>query len=516
MYGREGHDVTIATTSAPECLGSWLQGSALRFADKIALVVGDQAITYAALEGRSRAIACRLRQEGIQPGDRIGVHWANSVECALMLFACFQAGIIALPINIRFKAPEIAYVMRHAGPVAWFSQAGLADIAQAAAAELDHPLAIRTVLPEPLADGDLLPPAADSPAVIMYTSGTTARPKGVIHTHASLLASARSMAPVGYDESQVTLGTTSMMHGSGLICTLLGAMDAGATSIMMPAFDPAAALDLIEKHGCTMAIALPAMLQFMLDEQERRPRNAGSLRVGISGGDAVPLKLQERFQHLFPEAAIRELYAITEVCPVASGTAEASRPGSVGRPLPGISMRVVDGMGCERADGEIGEFAVQGAGTFSGYWNDDTATKAAARNGWFLSGDLGYRDDDGFYWFKGRKKEIIIRGGSNIAPQEVEDVLYRHPSVREAGVIGMPHQTLGEEVVACVALRDGQMVTGEELCAFARAHIADYKAPTRIVFLDLLPKGITGKVQRRALKDMLSTASEKDRSVLYA
>jgi long-chain acyl-CoA synthetase len=300
------------------------------------------------------------------------------------------------------------------------------------------------------------------------------------------------------------LGTTSMMHASGLICTLLGAIDAGATAVMMPAFDAAGALALMEEYRCTMVAALPAMMQFILDEQEQRPRDGSSIRIGISGGDAVPLKLQERFLSLFPQASMQELYATTEACPVACGTPAANRPGSVGRPLCGITMRVVDADGSALGDGEVGEFAVHGAGNFGGYWNDDAASKATVRDGWFLTGDLGYRDGDGFYWFKGRKKEIIIRGGSNISPQEVEEALYRHPAVREVGIIGMPHHIYGEEVVACIALRDGQKATEKVLCDFARKQLADYKVPTRVVFLDMLPKGITGKIQRRALKDVLA------------
>jgi long-chain acyl-CoA synthetase len=293
------------------------------------------------------------------------------------------------------------------------------------------------------------------------------------------------------------------MHASGLICTLLGAIDSGATAVMMPAFDPAGALDLIERYGCTTICALPTMLQFILDEQDRHPRNIASLRTGLSGGDSVPLQLQERFLLLFPGAAMLELYAFTECCPVTSNTPTHTRPGSVGRPLPGIALRVVDGAGRECADGETGELAVKGTATFGGYWNDAGATSAAVRDGWCLSGDLVMRDDDGFFWFKGRKKEIIIRGGSNISPQEVEEALYRHPAVHEAGVIGMPHPVYGEEVVACVALREGQAASAQELCEFARGLLADYKAPTRIVFLDVLPKGMTGKIHRRALKDLL-------------
>ena len=496
--------MTIANATAPEVFSSWLRAAALRTPGKIALAIGGETIRYDELEERSRGLARRLLADGIRPGDRVGLHWVNSIDSVLLLLGCFQAGIIVLPVNTRFKPYEIAYVMQHAAPVAWFSHPALADAAQAAASELANPLSIRTALPQPLAEGALPPLTAESIAVIMYTSGTTARPKGVIHTHASLLASARVMALLGCDAEQVMLGTTSMMHASGLICTLLGALDAGATAVMMPAFDPAAALDLVEKFGCTMICALPTMLQFILDEQEQRPRNIASIRTGLSGGDSVPLQLQERFLRLFPGAVMLELYAFTECCPVTSNTRTGLRPGSVGRVLPGLALRIVDGAGRDCADGETGEIAVRGTGTFGGYWNDADATKSAVRDGWTHSGDLGMRDGDGYVWFKGRKKEIIIRGGSNIAPQEVEEALYRHPAVHEAGVIGMPHAVYGEEVVACVALREGQVASEQALCEFTRELLADYKAPTRIVFLDVLPKGMTGKIQRRALKEMLA------------
>jgi long-chain acyl-CoA synthetase len=490
-----------------QTLGGLLR-AAERRPDKIALIAGDDTITYAELDRRSHELGCRLLQEGLRPGDRVGVHWGNSIECVLLLLGCFRAGVIALPVNIRFKAAEIAYVMQHAGAAAWFSQPELADIARAAAFELGRPLTIRSILPEgPAAGGDLPPLAAGSLAVVMYTSGTTARPKGVVHTHGSLLANARAMAALGVDESHVVLGITSLMHISGMICTLLVSIQAGATIVLMPAFDPGLVLDLIEEHRCTWTTALPAMMQFILDEQEQHPRDVRSLQVAICGGDTVPLALQERFGRLFPGAGIRELYGATEVAPAACIAAGADHPGSVGRPVSGVEMCVLDAAGREIGDGQIGEIAIRGDATFSGYWNDGDATQAAIRDGWFLTGDLGHRDGDGFYWFKGRKKEVIIRGGSNVSPQEVEEALYRHPAVREAGVVGLPHPVYGEEVVACVALREGPRPTAKALRDFTRQHLADYKAPTRVVFLDVLPKGITGKIQRRALKDMLLAPS---------
>lgn len=497
----------MASELPSQTLGSLLRARARKCPDKAALIVANETATYADLERRSRELASRLLQEGLRPGDRVGVHWGNSADCVLLLLACFQAGFIALPLNIRFKAPEIAYVMKHAGAVAWFSQPELAEAARAAAAELDHPLAIRSALPDGSTDICLPVCAPDSPAVVMYTSGTTARPKGVTHTHASLLAGARAMAGLGIGDDDIVLGTTSLMHISGMICTLLGPIQAGATSVPIAAFEPAGALDLIAQRHCTWMIALPTMMQFILEEQERDPRDVASLRVAISGGDTLPLKLQGRFRRLFPGADLREIYGATEALPGACGAAGANRPGSVGRPASGVTMGVRDPAGRELGDGEIGEITIRSEANFIGYWNDEASTKLALRDGWFMTGDLGHRDADGFYWFKGRKKEIIIRGGSNISPQEVEEALYQHPAVREAGVVGMPHPIFGEEVVACVALRDGEKLTAKALRDFTLKHLADYKAPTRIVFLETLPKGITGKIQRRALKDMLSAPS---------
>jgi long-chain acyl-CoA synthetase len=243
------------------------------------------------------------------------------------------------------------------------------------------------------------------------------------------------------------------------------------------------------------------MLQFVVEEQMRRPRDVSSTRIGMSGGDTVPVKLQERFQELFG-VPLWELYGMTETVPATSNVEGAMRAGSVGRPVPGVRTRVLDLSGRELAEGETGEIAIHSPSNFVGYWGDEANTSATLVDGWVLTGDLGRRDQDGYYWFDGRKKEIIIRCGSNISPQEVEEALYGHPAVLEAGVIGVPHEIYGEVVVACVALKDGKMAGEEELCAFMRTRLADYKVPERIVFLSELPKNVTGKVQRRALKEL--------------
>jgi long-chain acyl-CoA synthetase len=249
-------------------------------------------------------------------------------------------------------------------------------------------------------------------------------------------------------------------------------------------------------------LILPAMLRFMVEEQANRSRDVSSMRLCLAGGDTVPVTLQERFQQFFG-FRVRELFSMTETVPVTCIREGAPRAGSMGLALDIIDTRVADAGGNVIGVGQVGELQVQSPAHCVGYWNNPDATAATFHDGWLRTGDLVRRDADGFYWFEGRVKQIIVRGGSNFSPQEVEESLYHHPAVLEAGVIGMPDPVYGEKVIAFVALRDGLSATEPELRDFVRARIADYKIPERILFLPSLPKGLTGKVQRRDLKDML-------------
>jgi long-chain acyl-CoA synthetase len=368
-------------------------------------------------------------------------------------------------------------------------------------------LRIRTQLPHltttDAAEMPALPPVeADQPALIIYTSGTTARPKGVTHTHRTLICTAEGMATVGVDGSQIVLVLTTMMHASGLYCDLLPAILGGTTAVLAPAFDPGMVLDLIERHRCSFTVALPTLIHYLLEEQAQRPRDVSSMRLVYGGGDAVPVSLQERFQALFG-IQLLESFGMTECIPICRSNAlEGIRAGSIGRPPKGVEMRAVDSAGRTVPENETGELAVRSATNFVGYWENPEATAEALRDSWLYTGDLVRCDADGYFFFMGRKKEIIIRCGSNICPQEVEDALYQHPAVLQAGVIGKPHPVYGEQVVAFVSLREGQTIDEQRLIEFARKRLADYKTPERILFLPDLPKGPTGKVQRRALKEV--------------
>jgi long-chain acyl-CoA synthetase len=477
-------------------LGQLLQHTARRIPETEALIRGHERITYRELDRAASALATWLLDQGLRPGDRVAIYWPNSIETVTLIFACFKAGLIAVPINIRLKAPEIAYLLGHSGASLCFAQPELRAIAEDALAlsGLDTPL--HHALPR--AASSPLPEIDDSAiCAILYTSGTTARPKGVAHTHASLLHTARLMRSMIGDAGPVAMIGTHMAHMSGLGCTLLTSILDGMTSVLLPSFDPALALDSIERFSVTYTGGLPAGVSLMIEEQARRPRNVRSLKSFISGGDTVPLAVQERFTSLFG-VPVLELIGMTESCPTAWNRVDDLRPGSVGKPRQGVEVKIA---GLDGNEGSAGEMAVRSPATFHGYWQDAEATAAVLRDGWLHTGDLVRRDEDGYLWFAGRIKQIIIRGGSNIAPQEVEEALLQHPAVLEAGVIGMPDPLYGQKVAAFVALREDWPASEEELREFARKRLADYKVPENIWFLPELPKGPTGKVDRRALLD---------------
>ena len=501
-----------ATAALGMCnLGEMLRRSAARSPQKPAVICRDRIVSYEALDRSTDALARWLLREGLQTGDRVAIHWCNSVEVVNLYFACFKAGLIAVPVNNRLKAPEIGYVLRHSGAKLCFSQPELAPLSEEVRADCPDLWHIYTALPalRTTEFGSIALPeiTPDRVAAILYTSGTTARPKGVMHTHISLIAASELMSSLGLDPTHTLLAATQMVHIAALSCVLLPGICCGAKVVLLPAFDAAQCLDLIERRRCSFIGMLPAMLRFVVEEQGRSPRDVGSVRLCIVGGDTVPVTLQERFQALFG-VGVRELFGMTETVPVACIRDGAPRNGSVGPALDAVDTRVADLAGKIVGDGEVGELQVQSPSNCVGYWDDPNSTAATFDDGWLRTGDLVRRDADGFLWFEGRVKQIIVRGGSNISPQEVEEALYHHPAVLEAGVIGMPDAAYGEKVIAFVALRDGHAAGELELRDFVRSRIADYKTPERIVFLPVLPKGLTGKVQRRELRDLAAVSPE--------
>lgn len=482
-------------------IGSVLTASAAINSQKTAIALGQETISYQELDQSVTILAQWFVQQGYRRGDRVALLWPNSIELVMLFLACFRAGMIAVPVNVRLTPNEVAYVLQHSRAALWFVHPELASVAEEASRGIS--IARMHTMPA-ISDEDLdamaLPMVRDDdPALIIYTSGTTARPKGVIHGHRSLMENVRQTYKAAPDSLQTILSMTQMAFISSMCAGLLLAVATGATLVLVQAFDAPLALDLIERFRCTYSFGLPVMIQCLIEEQTRKPRDVSSLRTFLAGGDSVPTSTQEEFRSLFA-IALREGHGMTEVGAAIVNPPNLIRPGSLGKPLEDVHARLVGADGKDVRDGVIGELLLRSPSMFTGYWDDPAATAEAVTEGWMRTGDLCRRDAEGYYWFEGRKKEIIVRGGSNISPQEVEEAIYAHPAVLEVGVVGTPDGIYGERLIAFVSLRSGAFALEQELKDHAGRRLADHKVPGSFVFLERLPKGPTGKIQRRALK----------------
>jgi long-chain acyl-CoA synthetase len=491
--------------------------SRMRTPDKVAVACGEECWTYAELDGVTDNIASNLVAAGIKPGDRVALHLMNCPEFAFSYLGCLKAGCIAVPINVRLKSLEIDYILRHSGAVCYVGQPDLFAEVKKIRMRLpgldryfltgDSSAALRA-----RSFGELLRPPqqhvglldevpSDQTAAILYTSGTTARPKGVTHSHETLLRTAQGMRDAQLDETQVVVVMSSMAHAVGFGMLFLAALLNGATVAITPVLDPNAILKTYERWRGTYTLGLPVMFHGLVQAQIAAQRDVRSGRVYLCGGDSVSPALQEAFRSVLGQP-VCELYGATEIAPMAWNRPGRVRVGSFGQASEGVDFRLLDAEDRDVRLGEVGEVCVQGTHLMTGYWQDPDATATALRGGWFHTGDLARCDTDGYYWFAGRKKEIIVRGGCNISSQEVEAAICEHPSVSEAAVVGRPDPVWGEIVVAWVVLHPRKAVTDADLIAFARTRLADYKAPEHIVFLSELPKGPTGKIQRRAVREL--------------
>lgn len=491
-----------------------LQQTAMRYPDRMALAFRQQSWTYSEFHELTSRLAENLLSSGIAAGDRVALHFHNRPEMAFALAGCLKAGVIAVPVNPRLKGAEVDYVLRHSGSAGYLGQTDLYAELEASCPAIenlavchlteavgDDTRAFEELLQEP-AQRQLLPPVPSHRiAVIIYTSGTTAHPKGVTHTHESLWQLAAVMGHMHLDESQVVLIPTSLAHLVGLGMLLLSSLVNGAAAVITQPGDSARNLDDYEHWRCTYTIAFPTIYHGLMLAQQNQRRDLNSARRYFIGGDTLPFALQQKIESVL--GPVSNVYGATEIAPICWVRESGVPAGSMGLPALGTEIRLLREDGREAQPGETGHLYVRGPHLMAGYWKDPEATAAAVREGWFRTGDLACRTHRGDYSFIGRDKEIIIRGGSNVSPQEVEAVLHEHPAVREAGVVGSPDPVWGETVTACVSLQDGVTVTELDLIAFARQRLADYKTPERIIFLERLPQGPSGKVQRRSLKENL-------------
>jgi long-chain acyl-CoA synthetase len=483
-----------------------------RYPAKIAVAYGSQSWTYSEFDDETDKLAENLLAAGLRPGDRIAIHLLNGPEIAFLIFGCFKAGCVAVPVNTRLKGREVNYVVQHSGASCYVSEPDLyATVAESCPAIRNIRLRYMATdcCPEafrPFSDllvpskQDQLPTVSSSAlALILYTSGTTAEPKGVMHSHSSLWGLAAGMSAMMLDENQVVLIMSSMTHVAAFAAFFVSPLILGATTVITRPMDFDAALDAFARWKVTYSGAFPVVLQGILARQLSAPRDVSSGRTFLCGGDSVSPTLQLAFGEQFQPVC--ETYGATELVPAIWNGPQPSKTGSLGKPVRGVDVRLVDFEGNDIACGQVGEIWLRGPQVMQGYWQDPDETARALEGGWFHTGDLARQDSDGDYWFAGRKKEIIVHGGSNISPQEIECVLCEHPAVQEAGVVGRSDAIWGESVIAHVALRVGHSATAADLIAFARSRLAEYKVPEAVEFHRELPKGLTGKISRRTLRE---------------
>ncbi|MBT1632800.1 long-chain-fatty-acid--CoA ligase [Curtobacterium flaccumfaciens] len=513
------------TTRATASVAAILAESAARYPDDVAVIVGDVRTTYAELWAQTLAYAGALRARGVTEGSKVAMLVPNVADFPRVYYATLALGAVAVPVHALLKRREIEYVLRDSGATLLVCAAPLLGEG-AAGAELAGVDVVTVLAPATTDDGSAAGPdrlealAAQSEpldtyvprhpfdtATILYTSGTTGQPKGAEGSHFSLLEQVNTNLMTTFDmhRGDVLLGALPLFHTFGQTCTMNTGFRTGATLVMLPKFDGDTALAAMVEHGCGIFMGVPTMYMALLDaatRSEARP----TLRYAISGGASLPLAVLERFQQVF-DAPIHEGYGLTETSPVATfnHVGQPPRPGTIGTAVWGIDVEIADP---EVRDaivmlphGEIGELVIRGHNLMNGYLDRPEDTAEAIVDGWFRTGDLGTKDDDGYLTIVDRTKDMIIRNGYNVYPRQVEEVLATHPDVAMAAVFGVPHAVHGQEVEAAVVLHAGASVEPQVLVDFVAAEIAAYKYPRVVHVLDALPLGPSGKVLKRELVD---------------
>jgi long-chain acyl-CoA synthetase len=482
--------------------------TAARQPEQVALRLDDTALRYGELAAASTRVAGLLAARGFIPGDRVGVMLPNVPQFAAVYYGVLRAGGVVVPMNPLLKAREVAYYLSDSGTRLLFAWHATADDAMAGAQRADGvevvavaPQSFATLLADQQPTEAVVDRAADDTAVILYTSGTTGQPKGAELTHGNLVSNVEVTQTdlLKLTGDDVVFGGLPLFHSFGQTCTLNTAMAAGASLVLLPRFDAGAAVGLLAGHRATVFAGVPTMYAALLGVVDAP--EIPDLRICVSGGAALPVEVLHRFEERFG-CEVLEGYGLSETSPVASFNRPgvARKAGSIGTPVTGVEMRVLDMDGAPLPICEVGEIAIRGHNVMKGYWQKPEQTDAVLdQDGWFRTGDVGRQDEDGFFFIVDRKKDLIIRGGFNIYPREIEEVLYELADVAEAAVIGLPHPTLGEEVGAAVALREGATVTETELRDFVKGQVAAYKYPRVVWFVDALPKGPTGKILKREI-----------------
>ncbi len=507
-----------------------LEDSAREVPERTAIIFGDSRISYAEVNATANRVANALVAAGVQPGDKVALSCPNIPYFPIVYNAILKAGAAVVPLNILLKQREIAYHLQDSDAKAYFcfegspelplGELGFKAFQEVATCEHFFLITSNATAPSPINGAQTLGKvianqpltfetvqvSPDATAVILYTSGTTGQPKGAELSHSNMLLNAR-LCDILYptEKQDVHLITLPLFHSFGQTVQMNAGLYKRATLSLLSRFTPEAALRTMERDNVTFFAGVPTMYWAMLNvpnaQQFALEKIASNLRICISGGSAMPVEVMRAFEEKF-KVKILEGYGLSETSPVAtfSRLDRPTKPGSVGLPVWGVAVRIVNHNDAAVPTGEQGEILIRGHNIMKGYYKRPEATADALRNGWFHSGDIGRIDEDGYIYITDRVKDMIIRGGFNVYPREIEEVLMTHPAVSMAAVVGVPHDRHGEEVKAYVILKEGAQVSATELVAWSKENMADYKYPRFIEFRESLPMTATGKILKRELK----------------
>jgi len=483
-----------------------------------ALVYEAERISYGELARRVDTLAYQWKREyGVRPGDRVMMLLRNTPEFVVSFFAASQMGAVSVPTNTRLKAPEIEYILKDSDPAILVVEVELWERVLQVKDQAPNLKAVFITGKDRVAGAilfsDLISRTAPQKTQtlateedvnsILYTSGTTGNPKGAMLCHRNFITNSMNTQALCHLSSQDKLLVMApLFHVTALNSQLIKIVHAGATGILMRAFKTEEILDTIEREQITEMTGVPAMYSMILQSPTLERRDLTSLRYCGYGGAPAPVEVIKTLKEKFPTWRLRNVYGLTEASSWVTMLPHEQttiRPDSTGLPVPVVRLKIANDRGQEVSPGEVGEILIKGPNIFKGYWRKPEATAESLRDGWFYTGDLGRFDEEGYLYVVDRKKEMVIRGGENIYCIEVENVLYQHPKVAEAAVIGVPDPILGEVVKAVCVLKKGQKASELEIQEFCKKYLADYKVPKNVCFIDELPRNPAGKVIKKAL-----------------
>ena len=508
-------------------LGDIVARNAGKFPDKTALLWDGGRMSYETFNRRINALANAFLQMGINRGDKVGLLFANGPEILESCFALFKIGAVAVPINFRLAGKEIEYILNN-------SDARILVLGQEFIPTVQGIIGNLPNVRETIASGDTVPEGMksyntlvltaddngpemflddDDDALILYTSGTTGRPKGAVMTHKSFLINAINWV-IAYrtEHDDILLCIPPLFHVAALGYALTQ-FYMGASIYIEKMFDPQRTWDIIEKEKITTLFLVPAMWIALLQVENKDRYNTSAMRILNTGAAIMPVEIKNQILATFPNAGIFDCFGQTEMnggVTISDARDALKKPGSVGLAVPNLEIRLVDDEDGDVAPGEIGEGIYRGPTVMKSYYKNPEATAEAMKNGWFHSGDFLRRDEDGYFYVVDRKKDMLISGGENIYPAEIEEVLYKHPDILEAAVIGVPDPKWGESVKAIVVTKPGRSLSAEQIVAHCRNHLAGYKKPKSVMFVDALPRSVAGKVLKTVLRDQYGHADDEN------